>query len=94
MSRSPRVLFVSYGGGHIGMVLPVIRELEALIPAVQCELMALTTGHLKAKAIRPEALGYKDFLHLVDRSGSAKETPVRMFPWTRPSHTWGSTTWT
>ena len=46
MSRSPRVLFVSYGGGHIGMVLPVIRELEALIPAVQCELMALTTGHL------------------------------------------------
>jgi hypothetical protein len=72
MSRSPRVLFVSYGGGHIGMVLPVIRELEALIPAVQCELMALTTGHLKAKAIRPEALGYKDFLHLVDREAACR----------------------
>lgn len=66
MSRPPRVLFVSYGGGHIGMVLPVIRELEASIPGVQCTLLALTTGHLKAKAIRPDALGYKDFLHLVD----------------------------
>ena len=30
MNRAPRVLFVSYGGGHIGMVLPVMRELEAL----------------------------------------------------------------
>ena len=64
MSR--RALFVSYGGGHIGMVLPVIRELEALMPGVQCTLLALTTGYLKAKAIRTNALGYKDFLHLVD----------------------------
>lgn len=64
MSR--RALFVSYGGGHIGMVLPVIRELEALMPGVQCTLVALTTGYLKAKAIRTNALGYKDFLHLVD----------------------------
>ena len=71
MSRPPRVLFVSYGGGHIGMVLPVIRELEALIPGVQCKLMALTTGHLKARAIRPDALGYKDFLHLVDGEGAS-----------------------
>lgn len=66
MSRAPRVLFVSYGGGHIGMVLPVIRELEALLPGVQCDLLALTTGHLKAKAARPDTLGYKDLLHLVD----------------------------
>ena len=66
MSRAPRVLFVSYGGGHVGMVLPVMRELEALLPGVDCQLMALTTGHLKAKATRPDALGYKDFLHLVD----------------------------
>ena len=66
MSRAPRVLFVSYGGGHIGMVLPVIRELEALLPGVQCALMALTTGHLKAQAARPDTLGYRNFLHLVD----------------------------
>lgn len=66
MSRAPRVLFVSYGGGHIGMVLPVIRELEALLPGVQCTLLALTTGHLKAQTVHPDTLGYRDFLHLVD----------------------------
>lgn len=66
MSTAPRVLFVSYGGGHIGMVLPVMRELEALLPDVDCTLMALTTGYGKAKAVRPVTLGYRDFLHLVD----------------------------
>jgi len=65
MSAAPRIVFVTYGGGHVGMVLPVIRELEALLPGVDCQLMALTTGHLKARAVRP-TLGYKDFLHLVD----------------------------
>lgn len=65
MSRSPRVLFVTYGGGHVAMVLPVIRALEAALPGVDCQLMALTIGHLKARAVRP-TLGYKDFLHLVD----------------------------
>lgn len=71
MNDAPRVLFVSYGGGHIGMVLPVMRELEAQPPGVQCQLLALTTGHLRAKAARPDTLGYKDFLHLVD-AGSAR----------------------
>ncbi len=65
MSRAPRVLFVTYGGGHVAMVLPVIRALEAALPGVDCQLMALTTGHLKAGAVRP-TLGYKDFLPLVD----------------------------
>lgn len=71
MSVAPRVLFVSYGGGHIGMVLPVMRELESLLPGVDCRLMALTTGHLRAKATRPDALGYKDFLHLVDAGAAS-----------------------
>ncbi len=65
MRQPPRALFVTYGGGHVGMVLPVIRELEAKWPGMDCQLMALTTGHLKAKAQRP-TLGYHDFLHLVD----------------------------
>ncbi|MGI9218309.1 MAG: UDP-N-acetylglucosamine 2-epimerase [Hydrogenophaga sp.] len=77
MSHPPKVLFVSYGGGHIGMVLPVMRELEALLPGVQCPLMALTTGHHKAKAARPEALGYRDFLHLVD-AGAARAWGERL----------------
>lgn len=70
MSGTPRVLFVTYGGGHIGMVLPVVRELETLLPGVDCQLMALTTGHAKAKAVRPGALGYRDLLHLVDANAA------------------------
>lgn len=70
MNAAPRVLFVSYGGGHIGMALPVMRELESLLPGADCRLMALTTGHLKAKAVRPGTLGYKDLLHLVDNNAA------------------------
>jgi hypothetical protein len=77
MSQPPKVLFVSYGGGHIGMVLPVMRELETLLPGVQCKLLALTTAHKKAKAARPEALGYRDFLHLVD-AGAARAWGERL----------------
>jgi hypothetical protein len=47
-----------------------MHELETLLPGVDCQLMALTTGHLKAKALRPAALGYQDFLHLVDGDGA------------------------
>lgn len=65
MSRRPRALFVTYGGGHVAMVLPVIHALERLHPEVDSVLMALTTGHLRARAVRP-TLGYRDFLHLVD----------------------------
>jgi hypothetical protein len=65
VSRRPRALFVTYGGGHVSMVLPVIRALERLHPEIDCALLALTTGHLKARSARP-TLGYRDFLHLVD----------------------------
>lgn len=76
MSRPPRALFVTYGGGHVGMVLPVIRELESLWPGVDCQLMALTTGHLRAKAVRP-TLGYRDCLHLVD-ADAARQWGTRL----------------
>jgi hypothetical protein len=61
-----RALFVTYGGGHVAMVLPIIRALQASAPEVECLLMALTTGYLRAKAQTP-TLGYADFLHLTDR---------------------------
>ena len=76
MSRPPRALFVTYGGGHVGMVLPVIRELETQWPGVDCQLMALTTGHIKAKAVRP-AMGYRDWMHLVD-AGAARSWGERL----------------
>jgi hypothetical protein len=66
VSRRPRALFVTYGGGHVSMILPVIGELERQRPEIDCTLLALTTGHLPARAVRPSTLGYRDFLHLVD----------------------------
>lgn len=59
-----RVLFVTYGGGHTSMVLPVIRALRAARPEVECILLALTTGWGRARAEGFEPLGYKDLLHL------------------------------
>jgi len=61
------------------MVLPVMHELEHLLPGVQCSLMALTTGHGKAKEVRPDTLGYQDFLHLVD-ADAARAWGERLSP--------------
>jgi len=70
-----RALFVTYGGGHIAMVLPVIRALRRLHPGVQCTLLALTTGHARALREGEQALGYRDFVHLID--GAAAQTHGR-----------------
>jgi hypothetical protein len=78
MGQRPTALFVTYGGGHVGMVLPVINELERMCPDVNCVLLALTTGYARAKAQRP-TLGYKDFLHLVDQT-AALEWGNRLLP--------------
>jgi len=64
--KTRRALFVSYGGGHVSMLIPVIRQLQASQPEIECVLLALTTGWGKAKAAGVAALGYKDFVHLMD----------------------------
>lgn len=56
-----RVLFVSYGGGHIEMCLPVMRALRQLSPAIELRLMALTTAFAVAHDAGEMALGYRDF---------------------------------
>lgn len=61
-----KALFVTYGGGHISMVLPVIEALKTQTPDLTCVLLALTTGYAKAVAAGVSPLGYKDLLHLVD----------------------------
>lgn len=59
-----KILFVCYGGGHIGKVVPVVRELAAR--GVACEVMALTAGYAIAERTGLSPLGYSDFLHLTD----------------------------
>ena len=61
-----KALFVAYGGGHISMVLPVMKQLRMLDPHVECVVLALTTGYRLAQTAGEQPLGYKDFLHLVD----------------------------
>jgi hypothetical protein len=58
-----KVLFVTYGGGHVAMAMPVIRQLQARHPDWSMPLMALTTGAQIAKRGGFESLGYQDFAH-------------------------------
>ncbi len=60
-----KALFVTYGGGHIAMVLPVVAALHAR--GIECQVMALTTAGRQARKAGLAPLGYADFLHLVDR---------------------------
>jgi hypothetical protein len=63
--KSPLALFVTYGNGHIAKVAPVVRALEA--KGIECVVLALTLGYKQSQAMGLVPLGYKDFLHLVDR---------------------------
>lgn len=56
-----RVLFVSYGAGHIEMCLPVIKALREREPACDVRLMALTTAFGAAQRAGESPLGYRDF---------------------------------
>ncbi len=56
---------VAYGGGHIAMVLPVMRALRARIPGVHIDLLALTTAKRTALEAGEAPLGYADLLHLL-----------------------------
>lgn len=62
------VLFVTYGGGHARMVVPVIR---ALSPDIRCVSLALTmAGPIFAHEKLPY-LGYKDFIRPGDEQALA-----------------------
>lgn len=72
MKLTPKVLFVTYGGGHIAMVLPVIRALRAQVPGVHVDLIALTTAYETAKAAGEKPLQYVDLMHLVDSASASQ----------------------
>lgn len=57
-----KLLFVSYGGGHIEMCLPVMRALRERVPGCEMRLMALTTAAKVARQSGEHPLGYADFL--------------------------------
>lgn len=57
-----KVLFVSYGGGHVEMCLPVMRALRALVPGCDARILALTTAAAVARRAGEQPLGFADFL--------------------------------
>ena len=61
MIERPRVLFVTYGGGHVSMVLPVIHAL-AKQNKVQSMVLALTSAASSTRAAGIATWQFKDFL--------------------------------
>ena len=64
-SHSPRILAVAYGGGHIAMMLPVLRALRTRRPHITITLLALTTAAGVARDAGETPLGYADLLNLL-----------------------------
>lgn len=56
-----KALFVSYGGGHVEMCLPVMRALRQLVPGCDARLLALTTAAGVARRSGEQPLGFLDF---------------------------------
>jgi len=60
-----KILAVAYGGGHIAMVLPVLRALRERRPDLDIILLALTTAARVARDAGENPLGYADLLALL-----------------------------
>ena len=65
-----RVLFVTYGGGHAQMVLPVVSWLQRS-KALDIKVLALTTAAPIFKGAGIPCLGFRDFLDFGDAAALA-----------------------
>ena len=72
MNTPPRILAVAYGGGHIAMMLPVLRALRGRRPDLDITLLALTTAARAAREAGETPLGYVDLLHLLSPEEQAQ----------------------
>jgi hypothetical protein len=70
MSELPRVLFVTYGGGHVSMVLPVMQAL-AQQGAAKAEVLALTSAAKATRAAGFTTWQFHDFLQEGDAQALA-----------------------
>ncbi len=68
----PRLLAVAYGGGHIAMMLPVLKALRARLPGAHIDLLALTTARRVALDAGEMPLGYADLLQLLPPEDQAR----------------------
>lgn len=56
-----KILFVTYGGGHAKMLLPVIQKLQGN-PRIECLILALTTAKAYFDTNLIKTFGFKDLL--------------------------------
>lgn len=57
-----KVLFVTYGGGHVKMVLPVLRALRKKDPSLHIDVLGLTTAGAVLRSNGIASLGFADFV--------------------------------
>lgn len=62
INRGKSLLAVTYGGGHIAMIIPVLEQLRTLMPDLQVEVLALTTARARAQALDVRCTGYAELL--------------------------------
>ena len=65
-----KVLFVTYGGGHAQMVLPVVQWLAQHTP-LKVQILALTTAASVFASAGIEVLGFRDFVRPEDAAALA-----------------------
>ena len=76
----PRVLFVCYGGGHVRMVLALVRELERR-QAIEPVILGLTSARADVEAAGWRCLGFADFVRPQDAAAVAQgERLARALP--------------
>jgi hypothetical protein len=61
MADRPKVLFVTYGGGHVKMLLPVIRELERR-GSMEVKVIGLTTAATVLADANIHSLGFHELV--------------------------------
>lgn len=65
MANCPKVLFVTYGGGHVKMLLPVIRELIRR-GKMEVQVIGLTTAAAVLAAANIPSIGFHDLVESDD----------------------------
>ena len=65
MSPHKKILFVSYGGGHINIILPIYKK--CIEYGLKSDIIALTGAKLVTESLNIKSLGFKDFVEDIEK---------------------------
>lgn len=69
-TKPKRVLFVTYGGGHVNMVVPVVHRLAGY-QGIECQVLGLTTANTVLSRESIPFFGFRDLVSDVDEAALA-----------------------